>query len=659
MVIGMKKNVKYVLILIISIFFVLFISSCNKVSTKNLGKYFLYDNSRIDSESYLVFEEDHNVVYMSDSSNDRYAVAEWTDEGFLCYLTGDLRIKMVGKFDNGKLIVSNILVTQYSKVDSVLDEDFWGNKIYNYELVNVDNVISTLTFYKEGVEPELKLYYINYLNTLTGESIVHLNNATTNMPVLQSENMYFAGWYLTPLYLAKVEEGMPINGDVVLYSKWEELNDDNSCVISFDTDGGEEIEPIKIPKGGKFELPIPKKNSGYFVDWYLDAKYENRYSGAIYENTTLYAKFDPAYNLTFLDYDGSLILSTQIRTNGISAYSGKTPERPDDEEYSYVFKGWDKPFGYVHSDETFTAVYDTYYKSEDGLIFDLSETKDYYTLIGNKIKDDTKVVVPELFKGLPVKKIVQNALSCPNALEIIIPDSIEEIEEGALNGCKKLKNIKLPFVGGKAIFEENTYQPLGYIFGTKEVDGVFPTEQLIKNEANSAEQQYKCYIPNTLETVEVTKALRIYKDAFYYCDRIKNVILNEAKVIDYYAFCNCMSLENIEFKNVETISYNAFEGCGYLESITLPNSLKVFNNNMFYNCNNLTKIFASIYLESYKNYFYKEVKLYCMGEGFIQIEIKATNTTIYYLTENKEAETRTGNWYYYDDAGILVEKINP
>ncbi len=46
-----------------------------------------------------------------------------------------------------------------------------------------------------------------------------------------------------------------------------------------------------------------------------------------------------SYTVTFLDHDGS-ILSTQYVTEGNDAIPPKDPQRPDDDYYSYVFKGW-------------------------------------------------------------------------------------------------------------------------------------------------------------------------------------------------------------------------------------------------------------------------------------------------------------------------------
>ena len=80
----------------------------------------------------------------------------------------------------------------------------------------------------------------------------------------------------------------------------------------------------------------------------------------IQTNTTFvaqYAKTDRIYNLTFKNWDGT-ILSKQTATWGSSVvYSGPTPTREKDEAGTYVFNGWSPYFDYVHSDKEYVAQY--------------------------------------------------------------------------------------------------------------------------------------------------------------------------------------------------------------------------------------------------------------------------------------------------------------
>lgn len=69
---------------------------------------------------------------------------------------------------------------------------------------------------------------------------------------------------------------------------------DNRLTVSFETQGGSEISPVKVPKGGTLaEVPTPVKQDYAFTGWYLDqALTESFYSDAPIENSiTLYASY--------------------------------------------------------------------------------------------------------------------------------------------------------------------------------------------------------------------------------------------------------------------------------------------------------------------------------------------------------------------------------
>ena len=83
-------------------------------------------------------------------------------------------------------------------------------------------------------------------------------------------------------------------------------------------------------------------------------------------------------------------------------YTGSTPARPDDEEYTYTFSGWTPQIVAVTADATYTANYTATPKSQginnaqsnqvqstkvvrDGQIFILRGDKTY-TLTGQEVK---------------------------------------------------------------------------------------------------------------------------------------------------------------------------------------------------------------------------------------------------------------------------------
>ena len=63
------------------------------------------------------------------------------------------------------------------------------------------------------------------------------------------------------------------------------------------------------------------------------------------------------YTIRFLNYDGTVLQSSQVEENTIPVYTGATPTRPEDEEYTYAFSGWSPAIVASTADADYTAVY--------------------------------------------------------------------------------------------------------------------------------------------------------------------------------------------------------------------------------------------------------------------------------------------------------------
>lgn len=81
------------------------------------------------------------------------------------------------------------------------------------------------------------------------------------------------------------------------------------------------------------------------------------------ENVTVTAEFDAApaeeetYTVTFENEDGTVLQSTQLASGEMPSYSGETPTKAADAQYTYTFSGWDKEIVSVTEDAVYTAVY--------------------------------------------------------------------------------------------------------------------------------------------------------------------------------------------------------------------------------------------------------------------------------------------------------------
>lgn len=93
-------------------------------------------------------------------------------------------------------------------------------------------------------------------------------------------------------------------------------------------------------------------------------------------------------------------------------------------------------------------------------------------------------------------------------------------------------------------------------------------------------------IKTRLIEVEVANGIsEIGKDCFSYCYVLKTVILpTSVKIINENAFYNCVNLENISLENIECIYYCAFRYCYELKNIVLSQSLTYIDREVFTSC---------------------------------------------------------------------------
>jgi len=204
------------------------------------------------------------------------------------------------------------------------------------------------------------------------------------------------------------------------------------------------------------------------------------------------------------------------------------------------------------------------------------------------------------------------AAFCDTSIEsIVIPDSVKYIGQFAFFECDNLKKITLPFVGES----DSSNQFLIHIFGAPAYNEL---EQFGENDETGS-QEWVTFLPDSLETVIISKKCKkIYENAFYCCSSINNIILHdELKILNSNAFYKTGIYNNSNnWKNkvlyignycieaskditgkreilagTKTIINGAFKNCKNLESITIPKSVTSVGQNAFYGCSKLGDIY--------------------------------------------------------------------
>ncbi len=159
---------------------------------------------------------------------------------------------------------------------------------------------------------------------------------------------------------------------------------------------------------------------------------------------------------------------------------------------------------------------------------------EYYVISGIGSCEDTAIVIPEVYEGLPVAGIAKEAFKNRYKITSVdIPNSITSIGIYAFDGCRGLTNITIP------------------------------------------------------DSVTV-----ISWGTFSGCTGLISITIPDSVTrIDYSAFSGCTGLTSITIPDSVTwILIGTFSGCTGLISITIPDSVTEIGNHAFRRCTGLTEI---------------------------------------------------------------------
>jgi hypothetical protein len=144
-------------------------------------------------------------------------------------------------------------------------------------------------------------------------------------------------------------------------------------------------------------------------------------------------------------------------------------------------------------------------------------------------------------------------------VNLVLPDSLEEIEDGAtlvsvFSGFANLRSVKAS--------------------GLRRLGGV------------------AFAYCSSLAEVSLPEAESIGRVAFYGCSSLTSISLPKAASIGASAFAQCSSLTTVKLPEVDSLGNYAFNGCARLTGagITLPESITTIGTGTFANCRNLAGI---------------------------------------------------------------------
>lgn len=222
--------------------------------------------------------------------------------------------------------------------------------------------------------------------------------------------------------------------------------------------------------------------------------------------------------------------------------------------------------------------------------------------------------------------------NCRSLTNITIPESVTEILPSLFLGCSSLKSITIPFVGATKDGTKNTH--FGYLFGMSDY------------------LDTPIYVPSSLKEVIITGGT-IDDCAFYKFNGLTSIIIGDkVENIGMSAFYACSSLTTVKIGNgVKTISSGAFSDCCSLVNITLPKSITSIQEKAFNGCNNLT-VFYKGTVEDWEK----------ISIGSYNDAITSAARYYYSETEPKSGSDETGYdgkyWHYINGEITIWVKEN-
>ena len=162
----------------------------------------------------------------------------------------------------------------------------------------------------------------------------------------------FVGWFTNEEMTQQYNFDSAVNSNIDLYAKWDELEDRETLTLTFNTNGGTEIEPQKVLKGDVATRPNDptKGEKDVFAGWFANSACTIPFDFAtpLTQSLTIYAKWQTTdtsdkdkvtFNVTFKTDGGVFADGNHVRVetvkNGetVSAFDNPTKE-------GWTFTGW-------------------------------------------------------------------------------------------------------------------------------------------------------------------------------------------------------------------------------------------------------------------------------------------------------------------------------
>ncbi|MBR6072486.1 MAG: InlB B-repeat-containing protein, partial [Acholeplasmatales bacterium] len=230
---------------------------------------------------------------------------------------------------------------------------------YTYTFDGWDSEVVTVAgnkTYTAKYKSTVNKYTITWMNgdaLLTTTEVEYGTLPTYNgvAPTKTADQQYtytFAGWTVTPVAVTEA---------TTYYAKYNTVT--NKYLITWKNGDSviysQEVEYGQTPVFTGSE-PTKAKDQQYtytFDGW--DSEVVAVTGAKTY--TAKYSTTVNKYTITWVNYDGTELASNEVEYGTLPTYTGETPVKPNDSQYSYTFNGWNSEVVAVTGAKTYTAVF--------------------------------------------------------------------------------------------------------------------------------------------------------------------------------------------------------------------------------------------------------------------------------------------------------------
>lgn len=388
-----------------------------------------------------------------------------------------------------------------------------------------------------------------------------------------------------------------ITKDITLLATWiNGTNEDGTVTITFDTDGGSEIDNVFIDQNTKLNTPTDPIKIGYdFIGWYYNDKPFD-FGKPVLNHITIKAVWE--VNTDIVDEDGNsyalLPDGTLTLVKGVSKDTVVIKDEVNDFKVSQIsyeaFK--DTTINNLTINDNITKIEFKAFENcaISNLTIPFSGDGESFThfgyIFGAKTYNYNSTFVPSSLKNLTItnaQTLYKNDFyNCFNISDIEVSDNTINIEQGAFYACNSLFKITLPFLG-----DGYDITHFAHIFGASDYT------------------QNNTFTPNSLKEVLIYNATTVWEYGFANCANIEKITLPDLEEIKSYAFYGCSNLLTFDIPEMQEIKSYTFANCVSLNNITIPTSIKTIKEAAFQNTTSLQTItlvdVLSIELNAFNN----------------------------------------------------------